>query len=436
MPTAALYSNDLLDPISADQPAGADLRWSAEWDRIKEARRADDPLDAGKWAKKERKSADWRMVWKLGTTMLRERTKDLNVAMWVTEAGIRLHGFAGLRDGLRLCRELMVRYWDSGLFPLIEDGPEDRTGPFEWLNNRLVDAISAIPLTARTDQGTDYGLMELQDSRRTGSEGSWRGADGEVDPKRKKDYEKALADGHISLQMFERAVAESRRAGIEERYADFELAHAEFQALETVIDEKFGVAAPNMAACRGALREIAQEFVSILDRKRAEEPDPIVGPIAGSVSAEEAAANPARAAVVFRFPLSMEGTGGVMGTSWQDAEMLVRSGDVDKGLAEMTRLAAAETSGRSRFQRKLLLAEVCLSRGREQVARMVLEELAEQIDKFQLELWESTELIAGVWIRLYRLYQRGDSGETERAAKLYLRLCRLDPWQALGCSEG
>jgi len=31
---------------------------------------------------------------------------------------------------------------------------------------------------------------------------------------------------------------------------------------------------------------------------------------------------------------------------------------VDKGLAEMIRLAAIETSGRNRFLRKLLLAEV------------------------------------------------------------------------------
>src|ERR1035438_2464680 len=127
-PTAQLTPPDLLDPISPDKPAGADLRWTTEWDRIKEARRADDSLDSGKWAKKERKAADWRLAEELATAMLRNRSKDLQLALWLTEANIKLHGFPGLRDGLRITRELMVRYWDEGLYPKMEDGPEDRVG--------------------------------------------------------------------------------------------------------------------------------------------------------------------------------------------------------------------------------------------------------------------------------------------------------------------
>jgi type VI secretion system protein ImpA len=76
MPTEPLLSDDLLDPITAERPAGADLRWTPEWDRIKEARRADDSLDSGKWAKKDRKVSDWPLVKELVTTALRERSKD------------------------------------------------------------------------------------------------------------------------------------------------------------------------------------------------------------------------------------------------------------------------------------------------------------------------------------------------------------------------
>jgi type VI secretion system protein ImpA len=144
--------------------------------------------------------------------------------------------------------------------------------------------------------------------------------------------------------------------------------------------------------------------------------------------------------MVLRFPLSISGlheSQNSLGGSWLDAEALIRAGQVEKGLVEMTRLAASETNGRSRFQRKLLLAEVCLTTKRERLARSILEELAEQIDKFQLELWESSELIGNVWIKLHHLYKAGgDASELDRAVKLYERLCRLDPWQALGCSEG
>src|SRR5437879_1583719 len=165
-----LYIDDLLDPILPEQAAAADMRWSPEWDRIREARRADDELDAGQWTKRERKVSDWRLVRDLATEMLRERSKDLQLAMWLTEANIKLHGFAGLRDGLRIARELMVRYWDNGLFPPMEEGPEDRAGPLQWLSDKLVDSITAIPITAREDQGEDFSLVELKDARRVGSE--------------------------------------------------------------------------------------------------------------------------------------------------------------------------------------------------------------------------------------------------------------------------
>jgi type VI secretion system protein ImpA len=436
MPTAPLYTDDFLEPVSTEQPVGSDLRWTAEWDRIKEARRADDDLDSGKWVKKERKTADWRMVEELASSMLRNRSKDLQLALWLTEAGMQLHGFPGLRDGIRLTRELLARYWDNGLYPPLEDGPEDRAGPFEWLNNKLVDSITAIPITVRSDGGPDYSLIDLRDARRVGSEASCKDADGEIDTARKRAYDAALAQGHISLEMFDRAVAASKRALYEELNSDFGQTLEEFKALEKTIDEKFGDVAPNLSACRTALNDIREELSAILEKKRLEEPDTSGPerrePVGGSLGEKGTP-------TTVRFALSlpeMPGSGGAVGGSWNEAEALVRSGQVDKGLAQMIQLAARETCGRNRFQRKLLLAEACLASNRGRLARSILEELAEQIDKLQLELWESSELIAGVWIRLYKLYNQGtDGSDRDRAGKLYERLCRLDPWQALTCGE-
>jgi type VI secretion system protein ImpA len=442
MPTEQLLSDDLLDPITAEQPAGADLRWTPEWDRIKEARRADDTLDSGKWAKKGRKLSDWTLVKDLVTATLRERSKDLQLALWLTEANIKLHGFPGLRDGFRITRELMVRYWDKGLYPTMEDGPEDRSGPFEWLNNKLVDSITGIRITDRMDGGQDYNFLNLKDARDVGSEASWKPADGPIDENKKKVYDHALAGGHISMEMFDRAIKETRRASYEELYADFQQTYHEFKALEKIMDEKFGDVAPNLSGCRTVFAELNEAMSDILEKKRKEEPDPTItglpGTTEGSTAQGQISADGAHPLVV-RLPLSLgslqESQPGMSG-SWLEAEMLIRSGQIERGLAEMTRLAANETSGRSRFQRKLLLAEVCLASKRERLARSILEELAEQIDKLQLESWESSELIAGVWTRLYRLYKAGSDGDRDRADHLHGRLCRLDPWQALGCGEG
>ena len=435
MSTAAIgYSHDLLDPILPDFPGGTDMRWTPEWDRIREARRADDDLESGKWIKRERKTSDWKLVRDLTTTMLRERTKDLQVALWLTEANIKLQGFPGLRDGLRITRELMVRYWDRGLFPTMEDGPEDRAGPFDWLNNKLVDSITTIPITLREDPGTDYSFNDLLDARHIGSEAALRNADGEIDSRKKKALDQAVTEGHVSMDLFDAAVKASKRHKYEEFCADFQQTYDEFKALERVVDEKFGDAAPNLAQCRTTLSEIRQAVTDILDQKRREEPPPpaiAAAPASGAVRSESAA--PLEAAR--RSVTGGQMTQSMLAGSWQQAESFVRAGEVDRGLLEMTRLAAAETTGRDRFQRKLLLAEVCLASNRERLARSILEELAEQIDKYQLESWESSDLISNVWSRLYRLYMAPDSPDHDRAAKLYERLCRLDPWQALGCHE-
>lgn len=436
METASSLEN-LLEPISDVQPAGEDLRWTPEWDRIKEARRADDPLETGKWAKRERKIADWLLVKELACGLLRDRSKDLQLALWLTEAEMKLRGFPGLRDGFRLTRELLTLYWDIGLYPKIEDGPEDRSGPLQWLNDKLVDSVTALAITARAGGGQNYSFDDLQDARRVGSEANYRNADGDIDTVKKKAYDAAVAAGRPSLDIFERTIRECPRAAYEEFSAEFLAAHEEFKALEKVIDAKFGDAAPNLSACRNTLNEMKQAVSDILQKKRAQEPD---APAPTITPTEPSAGNADPMTV--RFPIaipsfspsfSMSQTTDGSG-SWHDAEMLIRSGQVDKGLAEMTRLAANETSGRSRFQRKLLLAEVCLASQRDRLARSILEELAEIIDKNQLENWESSELIGSVWIRLYRLYKT-DSGDADRAGKLYLRLCRLDPWQALLCSE-
>ena len=82
-------------------PAGADLRWTPEWDRIKEARRADDAFDSGKWAKKERKVADWRLVHELATSMLTEAFQGSPTRHVADRSQHQAGRIPGLRDGLQ-----------------------------------------------------------------------------------------------------------------------------------------------------------------------------------------------------------------------------------------------------------------------------------------------------------------------------------------------
>src|SRR5262249_5280265 len=163
---------------------------------------------------------------------------------------------------------------------------------------------------------------------------------------------------HISLDMFERAVAVTKRAPYEDFNSDFQQTLEEYRALEKVVDEKFGDVAPNLAVCRNTLNEIRQEVSVILEKKRLEEPDKLAieSRMPGGDGPGEKS-NP----MTVRFPLSLpelSGSGGGVSSSWNEAEVLVWFGEVDKGLTQMIHFSVRETCGRSRFQRKFVLAEV------------------------------------------------------------------------------
>jgi predicted component of type VI protein secretion system len=76
-----------------------------------------------------------------------ERSKDLQIAVWLCEAWMKLYGVPGLTLGVRLCHQLMVRFWNT-LYPLIEEGESSyRVAPLEYLSQRVSGRLKEIPLT-------------------------------------------------------------------------------------------------------------------------------------------------------------------------------------------------------------------------------------------------------------------------------------------------
>ena len=85
----------ILAPIPGDNPAGEDLRYDPLYDKIKEARRADDVLLAEDFGG-DLKTSDWDTVLKLSIDILREKSKDLQIASWLLEALAKKEGFEGV----------------------------------------------------------------------------------------------------------------------------------------------------------------------------------------------------------------------------------------------------------------------------------------------------------------------------------------------------
>jgi type VI secretion system protein ImpA len=113
-----------------------------------------------------------------------------------------------------------------------------------------------------------------------------------------------------------------------------------------------------------------------------------------------------------------------------------RSGRQQEALELLAGEVGRQSSGRGRFQRKLQLAQVCLAVGQETIAHSILEELAGTIDKHDLEHWEAPDVVAHALALLWGCINRnGGDSDAELKQRLYARICRLDPVQALAAGR-
>lgn len=154
--------SQLLDPLSADLPCGNSLRYEPDFDRLRELRREDDAsLPTGVW-KSDIKRADWGEVEKLSTTVLRERSKDLMVAVWLGEAWLHRDALPGITDALALITQLCERY-PQDLHPQAEDGDQSwRVTPLDWLARRYGELLhTQLPLFG--DKDGDFAGFSLFD---------------------------------------------------------------------------------------------------------------------------------------------------------------------------------------------------------------------------------------------------------------------------------
>ena len=113
----------------------------------------------------------------------------------------------------------------------------------------------------------------------------------------------------------------------------------------------------------------------------------------------------------------------------------VRAGRPERAIALLNRQAAAEKTRRNRFLLETQLAGVMVEAGHEAVAQPILEELVTRIDEHKLEEWEGGDVVAQPMALLIRCIDKLD-GDTSTKQSLYLRICRLDPLQAISVANG
>lgn len=247
----------MLAPIEGESPAGENLRDDASptsvYYQIKDARSAARAAERSMEMDDEASGFldEWRSILELSPDVIASRSKDLEIASWLTEALLRAHGFSGLRDGFRLMQGLVENFWE-GLYPLEdEDGVETKVAPLTGLNGdggdgTLIQPIRKIVITQGSSD-VPYAFWQYEQA-------------GELAKVADEEKRQArIAAGALTMEQMTRAVAETPSAFYSELVADLKACIEEYSKLSALLDDKCGADAPPTSNIRNLLQAILDE---------------------------------------------------------------------------------------------------------------------------------------------------------------------------------
>ena len=280
------FPDDLLNPIEGSNPSGANLRYDPDYAKIKEARREELQPPPG-MSEQDRKVSDNPQVIRLTTALLTGKSKDLQLAAWLTEALLKQKGFGGLKDGLSLCCGLLERFWET-VYPEIEDGDaESRGAPLGFIGVKLDIPLKLVPVVEKTK----YTLLDYQQSRNVGYEDQIKGDDA------KKKRAALIKEGKLAPELFDKAFEETPKVFYAQAEKDLDGCLENLARLRKVCDQKFGEEGPTFGPLQSALEASRHQIHAFLQKKREKEPDP-VEPVPAAEASSAAASEAAGAAPV------------------------------------------------------------------------------------------------------------------------------------------
>lgn len=246
----------LVQPISDLLPSGESLRRGTTYDRIREARREDDPnLAQGVW-KTSVKRAEWSDVVKLCLEALQTKSKDLRIASWLCEAWLKVHGPSGAAEGFRLIEGLCDRFWDT-LYPLLEEEDLDgRMAPISWINEKVSLELKHLPMTQPNTKDPEVLTWQHWEKASMLERAGQRGAE----------------DGVVNTSQFMSAVLLTPAKFYRQLSTDMADLLAAAESLERLLDKKCGQPMAALWQFKEILVTMSEFVGRALDQKAEEEP--------------------------------------------------------------------------------------------------------------------------------------------------------------------
>lgn len=144
--------DELLAPISDAFPCGSSLRINNQFDspyyQLKTLRSEARAAERSRIQHGETKFIfvqDWQPIARLAEQLLREQTKDLEIASWLLEAWVRIEGIAGLIAGLNILSGL-IEGFSAALFHDLPEEMELQLNAVHGLNGEHQPGTIIMPL--------------------------------------------------------------------------------------------------------------------------------------------------------------------------------------------------------------------------------------------------------------------------------------------------
>lgn len=275
----------LLEPIPGESPVGADLRESDDpnnefrqiRDARSEARRLEQDADLVGEPSAEAFRL-WKQVRELATAYLASQSKDLEITAYLLESLIRVERFAGLTEGARILQGLIENFWGE-LYPRpdleYDEGNEATLLPIARLDMEY--AIRRVPATDDTSIGE---LLMWQHAQAL-----------QLDTYDSEEREKRIAQGAVSMEMFDRAAAETTAEFFLNLQSEINEAETALRELSEKLDETAGSDSPNFSKAfeaiedsKSVLRQVAGNKLDVAEDLPPDDDDSTAPPPDGSTN--------------------------------------------------------------------------------------------------------------------------------------------------------
>ena len=231
----------LLEDISPDNPCGDYLEYDPDYLELGKniQGKPEDPITG-----ESAQPPNWREIQKASLAIL-QKSKDIQVLVYLLRALLNQEGVVGFRDGLSLLHGLLKKYWDP-IHPILD--PEDDLDPTARVN--ILEELSNFDSVLRP-----LSLVPLVDSK---SVGRYSLRDIHIATDKAE-----VPDGGVKpdIGLIKAAFLDAPAEQVTENYQAINDSIGFIQALDSLVGEKVGIEnGPDLSGLLTQLKEIRYVF--------------------------------------------------------------------------------------------------------------------------------------------------------------------------------